>query len=189
MDDGINMITSKQELREYLEADNAWYRPRSLKEKLVAAIAHYPQRDLKRYLYFLRMQEYCINTAGKNRLNGLRGIYYEGRKNRLGAKLGIEIHPNCFGKGLQLYHAGVMVNRAVRAGDNCVLHGGNCIGNNGTVDLAPRLGSHVDIGYGATLIGDISIADDCVIGANALVNRSFGEPGSRIAGVPARKIN
>ena len=183
------MITSKYELREYIAADNAWYQPRGLKEKLVAVIARYPQWRLKRFLYFLRKQEYYINTAGGNKLKGLLGIYYERRKNVLGEKLCIEIHPNCFGKGLQIYHAGIMVNHAVRAGENCILHGGNCIGNNGTADIVPQLGSNVDIGYGATLIGDIRIADDCIIGANALVNRSFEEPGSKIVGVPARKIN
>lgn len=183
------MITSKYELKEYIAADNAWYQPKGLKDKLVAVIAHYPQWQLKRYLYFLRRQEYYINTAGGNKLKGFLGIYYEGRKNALGEKLGIEISPNCFGKGLQIWHGNIVVNAAVRAGENCSLHGGNCIGNIGKVDIVPQLGSNVDIGYGATLIGDIRIADGCVIGANALVNHSFEETGSRIAGVPARKIH
>ncbi len=182
------MITSKHDLREYLCADNAWYQPRRLKDKLVAVIAHYPQWCLKRYLCFLRKQEYYINTAKGNHWKGLLGIYYEGRKNALGEKLGIEISPNCFGKGLQIWHGNIVVNASVRAGENCILHGNNCIGNNGTEDISPRLGDNVDIGYGAVLIGDIHIADNCIIGAQALVNRSFEEAGSKIAGIPARKI-
>lgn len=183
------MITSKNELREYIAADNAWYCPKSKKDKIVAAFARYPQRELKRFLYFLRKQEYYINTAASNKLKGILGLYYERRKNALGAKLGIEIGPNCFGKGLCIYHGGsIVVNAAVRAGENCMLHGGNCIGNNGYSDAAPQLGDNVDIGYGAVLIGDIQIADHCVIGASAMVNRSFTEPGSKIVGVPARKI-
>lgn len=156
--------------------------------KIIAIVANYPKWRLKRYLYFLRKQEYYINTANGNKIKGLMGIYYEGRKNRLGAKLGIEISPNCFGKGLQLWHGNIVVNPAVRAGENCVLHGGNCIGNNGFSRDTPRLGDHVDIGYGAVLIGDIQIGDYTIIGANALVNRSFVEPGNKIAGVPARNI-
>jgi serine O-acetyltransferase len=39
------------------------------------------------------------------------------------------------------------------------------------------------------LFGDITIADGIVIGANSVVNRSFNEPNTRIAGVPAREIN
>lgn len=184
------MITSKKELREYIAADNAWYCPSGTKGKLAASIARYPQRELKRYLYFLRKQEYYINTARGNKVKGLLGLYYERRKNMLGIKLGIEIGPNCFGKGLCIYHGGsIIVNTAVRAGENCRLHGGNCIGNKGYDSEVPRLGDNVDIGYGAVLIGDIQIADNAVIGANSLVNRSFAEPGSKIAGVPARKLN
>ena len=50
------------------------------------------------------------------------------------------------------------------------------------------MGNNVDIGYGAVLIGGITIADDIKIGANAVVNRSFTEPGVTIAGVPAKVV-
>ena len=180
------MITSKSDLRDYIQADNSWYCPKGWKEKVVAALARYPQRDLKRFLYFLRKQEYYINTARGNKFRGFLAIYYEGRKNALGSRLGVEIGPNCFGKGIQLWHGNVVVNPSVRAGEGCILHGGNCIGNNGIVDVSPRLGNHVELGYGAILIGDIEIADHCVIGANALVCSSFEEAGSVLVGVPAR---
>ena len=45
------------------------------------------------------------------------------------------------------------------------------------------------IGVGVVIIGDVEIADNIVIGANAVVNKSFLEPGITIAGVPARKIS
>ena len=45
------------------------------------------------------------------------------------------------------------------------------------------------IGVGVVIIGDVEIADNIVIGANAVVNKSFSEPGITIAGVPARKIS
>lgn len=183
------MITSKTELREYIVSDNAWYHPNGIKNRSVAAFAAYPQREIQKFLCFLRKQEYYINTANGNKLKGLMGLYYERRKNRLGSRLGIEIGPNCFGKGLQIWHGNIVVNASVRAGENCVLHGGNCIGNNGRDDVSPSLGDHVDIGYGAVLIGDIHIADNCIIGANALVNRSFKDPDSKIVGVPAHKVN
>lgn len=183
------MINSKKELKEYIAADNSWYGYCNFKLRIIATIAHYPGWRLKKYLYYLRKQEYYINTANGNKAKGLLGLYYEGQKNRLGEKLGIEIGPNCFGKGLQIYHGSIIVNNLVRAGENCILHGGNCIGNNGFDKGAPSLGDHVDVGYGATLIGNIQVADECVIGANALVNKSFIESGSRIVGIPAKKIN
>lgn len=183
------MITSKAELRAYIAADNALYRTKGTKNLAIAAFAAYPQRDIKRFLCYLRKQEYYINTAKGSKLKGLMGLYYERKKNKLGNRLGIEIGPNCFGKGLQIWHGNIVVNASVRAGEDCILHGGNCLGNNGTEDVSPRLGNHVDIGYGAVLIGDIHIADNSVIGANALVNHSFEEFGSKIVGVPAHKIN
>ena len=53
---------------------------------------------------------------------------------------------------------------------------------------APKIGNNVYIGPGAVLFGDIEIADNCWIGANAVVNKSFLESYSVIAGVPAKVI-
>lgn len=182
------MITSKAELREYIEHDNVWYKPVSFKDKLIGRWAKYPAYNLKRYLYFLRKQEFYINTAKGNRLKGLLGLLYERKKNKLGSILGIEIGPNCFGKGLQLYHGNIVINPSVRVGENCKLHGNNCIGNNGIIDVSPQIGNNVDIGFGAIIIGPITLANGITIGANALVNKSFCENESLIAGVPARLI-
>lgn len=183
------MITSKSELNEYIAADNDWLIPNGIKNRIIADFAGYPTRPLKRYLYYLRKQEYYINTAAESRLKGLLSLYYEGKKNRLGVRLGIEIGPNCFGKGLNIFHVGsVIINPAVRAGNNCSLHGANCIGNNGLTKEVPVIGNNVDIGYGAVVIGGVTIADDIKIGANAVVNCSFMEPGCTIAGVPAKVV-
>ena len=149
----------------------------------------YPSYSLKKFLRYLRKQEYYINTAKDSKLKGLLALYYERKKNKCGTRLGIEIGPNCFGKGLQIYHIGsIIVNPGVRAGENCKLHGGNCIGNNGKTQAVPRLGNNVDIGYGAVLIGDIDVANDVTIGANAVVNRSVYESSSTVVGIPAKVL-
>jgi len=59
----------------------------------------------------------------------------------------------------------------------------------GTDTEAPIIGNSVCIGPGAVLFGQISIADNIMIGANAVVTRSFTEEGILIAGAPARKID
>lgn len=183
------MIQSKKDLKEYIACDNNWLPPSSVKQKVLERFLHYPSHSLKKFLFYLRKQEYYINTARGNKLKGFLGLYYEKKKNMCGTRLGIEIGPNCFGKGLQIYHIGsIIVNPGVRAGENCKLHGGNCIGNNGKTQAVPRLGNNVDIGYGAVLIGDIDITDNVTIGANAVVNRSVYEKNSVIVGIPANKI-
>jgi len=47
----------------------------------------------------------------------------------------------------------------------------------------------VDIGVGAVIIGGIHIADGCIIGANAVVNKDFPNPGKVIIGIPAREAS
>ena len=128
------MITSKSDLYEYLNTDNNWLLPQNKKEKIIEKYANYPSYTLKKYLYYLRKQEYYINTANKNKVKGILGLYYERKKNSLGIQLGIEIGPNCFEKGLQIYHPGsIIVNSNVKAGENVKLHGDNCIGDRKSV--------------------------------------------------------
>lgn len=183
------MINSKKDLEEYLKADNNWYQPVTLKEKFIDKVAHYPWRSVKKYLFYLRKHEYYYNTTGNDPIKKLLKLYYERRKNLLGERLGIEIPPNCFGKGLNIYHAGcIVVNVSVKAGENCSLHGNNCIGNNGITKEAPILGDNVDVGFGASIIGDVMVGDNTIIGANAVVTKSFQKPGNVIAGVPAAVI-
>lgn len=183
------MIRSIHELKAYEESDNHFLIPNGWKERVIAHCAAYPMRSIRKYLRCLRRQEYYINTAKGSRIKGLLGLLYERKKNRLGMLLGIEIGPNCFGKGLSIWHAGsIVVNPDARIGENCTLHGANCIGNNGKGKGVPRIGDHVDIGYGAVIIGNIEIADHVTIGANAVVNKSVTEPGCTVAGVPAKVI-
>lgn len=177
------MITSKQTLKEYLAADNPWQRPHNIKHWLLEWLASRTHWYLHKYLRYLRLEEYYANT-GKS----YRAMWYEGRKNRLGIRLNLEICRNCFGKGLSVYHQGCIVNPAVRAGEGCTLHGANCIGNDGKNPDVPKLGNRVNVGYGAVIVGGITIADDVTIGANAVVIHSVTEPGCTVAGIPARIV-
>ena len=184
------MIRSHSDLREYIESDNKADYPMTLKQKLISAYGHYPTYTIKRYLKYLRKQEYYVNTAKKNIIKRFLAIYYGRKTDRLGNYIGMEIAPNCFEKGLTIYHIGsVIVNPKARIGENCKLHGANCIGNNGKTEGVPIIGKNVDIGYGAVIIGNIEIADDVIIGANAVVNKSVLIPGSVVVGVSAKVVN
>ena len=50
------------------------------------------------------------------------------------------------------------------------------------------MGDNVYIGPGAILFGDIQLANNVTIGANATVNKSFLQENIAIAGTPARVI-
>lgn len=111
------------------------------------------------------------------------------KKNNLSLKIGVEISPFHCGKGVKICHPNVIINGYV--GDNCVFHGNNIIGNKKTGDKnsVPKISNNVDIGIGAIIIGDVVITDSCVIGAGAVVTKSFLTTGAIIAGVPAKEIN
>lgn len=60
------------------------------------------------------------------------------------------------------------------------------IGHSG--EGTPRLGNNVHVEPGVIMFGKIIIADNIVIGANAVVNKSFETSDVTIAGVPAKII-
>lgn len=171
------MITSREELIEYLEADRM-----ALGRNGVCM----PWDRVWKYEKALRKCEYYYNTNRK-----IRHLFARYIKYKLECKTGLEIPLNSFGKGLSIAHAGpIIVHGAVRVGEHCRIHVGVNIGTAaGKHDDCPTIGNNVYIGPGAKIFGKISIADDIAIGANAVVNKSFEEPCVAIAGIPAKVIN
>jgi serine O-acetyltransferase len=181
------LIESRKDLFDYIESDNSFAKEKG-RQRIMKRV-HDTEYYIDKYLVYLRKQEYYINTAGSNIIKRFLSLYYERKKHNLGNKLGFYIGPNCFDKGLTIYHHGsIIVNPIAKIGENCKLHGNNCIGNSGLTETCPMIGNNVDIGFGAVIIGDVQIADNIKIGANAVVNKSFLDPGITIAGVPARKV-
>ncbi|KAA0099046.1 serine acetyltransferase [Mycolicibacterium sp. P1-18] len=106
---------------------------------------------------------------------------------RASVRLGISIPPGVFGRGLSIAHYGsIVVNDHAHVGKYCRIHSAT---NIGVADGgAPTLGDYVYIGPGAVIFGPITIGDDVVVAANAVVGKSFGGPGT-LGGVPARAIS
>lgn len=104
-------------------------------------------------------------------------------------KLGFTVPLNCFGPGLSIAHYGTITIGNAKVGRNCRLQEGVNIGSTGGSKKAATIGDNVFIGTGAKIIGDISIANNCVIGANSVVVKSINENGITVAGVPAKKIS
>lgn len=93
------------------------------------------------------------------------------------------------GRRLRIEHfGGIVISGDTVIGDDVVLRHGVTIGLKRTGQRgAPRIGNRVDIGAGAKILGNITIGDNAVIGANAVVIKDV-PPGAFAAGIPARII-
>ena len=90
------------------------------------------------------------------------------------------------GGGLYIQHGFATMITAESVGENCWINQQVTIGYNGH-SRAPVIGNDVMITCGAKVIGEITIGDHAVIGANAVVIRDV-EPGAVMGGVPARRL-
>jgi serine O-acetyltransferase len=185
------MITSFRDYKFYLEADKVSLRlEEALKHKSDFAIAEL--LEIWKFQKLLRKIEYYKNCKCKESplwIPYYKFLFFQFIK--LSEKLGYSIPPNVFGPGLAIRHRGtIVVAETARIGANCNLHVCVNIGvAAGVPSRVPKIGNNVYIAPGVKIFGDVEIADDIAIGANAVVNKSFLEPGIAIGGVPAKKIN
>lgn len=187
---------TRNELRSCLAAEKALYLGTDKKRSRRMRFARHKRWCIWRALYAFRLAQYynelrISDEAGvwKRREAKILFRYYDRKRNRSGAAAGIEIGlASKIGVCPDIWHGGVVINGTL--GDRCVLHGNNVIGNKGKNghDDTPVIGSGVDIGAGAILIGAIQIADGCTVGAGAVVTRSCETPDSVLVGVPAKPI-
>lgn len=177
------MIATKENLKFYLKCDSLALHRKYSKPRFI-------HDNIWKYQILLRKCEYYEN-CGTGFLDRFIYKVLKLRFTVLGQFLGFSIPLNVFGPGLCIEHYGaIVVNQSARVGENCRIHEGTTIGANGLFsNKAPILGDNCYIATGAKIIGDIKIADGIVIGANAVVTKSFMEPNITIGGVPARKIS
>lgn len=93
--------------------------------------------------------------------------------------------------GQYIGHFGpTVINPGVRIGPGCNISQGVTIGisGRGARRGVPRLGARVYVGANATIVGNIEIGDDVMIGANSLVTRDVPS-GCTAVGVPATVTN
>jgi len=173
------MITDRQTYREYVKEDLKAYGLTHV------GFYNYWWMDCLRFQLRLRRIEYLHNTAGHNPLKGLWRFVLEVVNHRLATRLGFTIPKNVFGPGLHIVHYGtIVVHPDARVGRNCRLHPSTSIGDYNGV---PRLGDNVYIGPGAKIYGSVTLGNNVAVGANAVVNKSFGS-NVTLGGVPARIV-
>ena len=94
------------------------------------------------------------------------------------------ISKKSIGGGLRLMHAYSTTILVQSMGRNCMVNQYVTIGwNNGI----PTIGNNVWISAGAKVLGPITIGDDVIIGANAVVTKDIPSH-SMVAGIPAKVI-
>lgn len=168
-----------------------------LKEWLAVEVSRYPCGKtayffglgeaalLKKHTILLRKAEFYLNTGRK-----FRYLLYKTRLRKLQMKYSLHIPFNCCAKGFHIVHLGpILINNNATLGENLSLHMNTAIVAGGTDDSVPTVGNNVIVGYGAVLLGGITIADNVAIGANAVVNKSVERKSVTVAGVPAKIIS
>lgn len=92
------------------------------------------------------------------------------------------------GGGLSIPHPnGIVIHPLASIGVNCLIHQQVTIGVSRKSTKAPIIKGHVDIGAGAKIIGNITIGEHALIGANAVVVRDVPAY-AVVAGIPAKII-
>jgi len=178
------MIKTKNDLKEYLLYEKERYFG---KEKILFSYIMGVSEKIIIWKFQKNLRKYEFHL---NNNHIIRKILFKYKLLRFRNKYGINIPPNTIKKGLKIMHLGsILVNQNASIGENCSIHINTAIVAGGTNDEAPNIGNDVIIGIGSTLLGKIVIGNKCVIGAGAVVNKSFEEDGVAIAGVPAKIIS
>jgi len=104
---------------------------------------------------------------------------------------GIEIHPGAqIGKRFFIDHGmGVVIGETTIVGDDVTLYQGVTLGGTGkeTGKRHPTIHNNVVIGAGARVLGNITIGENCRVGAGSVVLRDIPD-NSTVVGVPGHIV-
>ena len=136
--------------------------------------------------------------------NTARGKIFE-KIEKAGATIPVIVHPSAIvsantviGIGTVVM-AGAIINCFSRIGKGCIINTGATIDHDNTIEdivhVSPgvhlggavHIGKYSWIGIGATIINDINIVSNCIVGAGAVVTEDIADPDTYV-GIPARKI-
>lgn len=177
------MIKTKADLQEYLMCDKIALHYTDCKKPRLG------RDEIWKFEILLRYAEYYTNNRN-GLLNKVLYAIYKFKFHKISVKLGFSIPVNVFDKGLSIAHYGsIVVNDHAKIGRNCRIQENVTIGSTGGSEKAPQIGNNVFIASGARIIGDVVIADNVAIGANAVVTKSFTQENITIAGIPAKEIS
>jgi serine O-acetyltransferase len=179
------VIDSWTDFRGYCRADFASLgQPLTMRTLLLHPVA--------RFTMLMRFYEFLLNTNQPSIVRLPVLMWFR----RASVRLGFSLGPNIFGPGVAIVHYGLLViDPTTRVGKNCRIHMGTHIGGSAMFvapeeadQYSPRIGDNAYLGPGCKLYGPIRLGNNCVVGANAVVTKSFPGDGLVLAGVPAKVI-
>ncbi len=179
------MITTKQELRNAINADRARYHLR--KPFFLGWFFGDENYNALRFLNVLRHLEYYTNRP-KNLLTIVPWIYYFLRHRRMRIKYGLYISVNTIEPGIYIphYRGGVYAN-CQHMGHNCIISSGCVLGTKTGRKGGPIVGNNVEIAIGAKVIGPIKIGNNVIIAPNSVVIKDVPDD-CIVSGIPAQII-
>lgn len=173
------MIKDKKALLHYLECDKIALGKKYKHPRLFGD-------EIWKFQICMRKLEYYSNIG----VSGiLHKVFYRIKYHKLSLKLGFSIPYKNIGPGLAIVHYGtIVISSDCNIGNNCRIHTGVNIGASGGEYGAATIGDNVYIGPGVKIIGKITIGDDSVLGANAVVTKNVPN-GVTVGGIPAKIIS
>lgn len=125
---------------------------------------------------------WLLQLKKRNKYKILRAILQE----QLRKKYHIIIAENAVIGSLRLPHPhNISIGRDVKIGEGCTIYHEVTIGQN--LDVFPQIGDNVIIYAGAKIIGGVTVGDNAIIGANAVVTSDVPE-NAIVAGIPAKVV-
>lgn len=178
------MIKTKQDLREYLEADKAQYgRPYHFFKKW---LMHGEDYYVRLCIVNMRHYEYYLNKK-RGLLDFIPLFFYRWNFNRLKQKANLIIYPNAFGPGVDLRHAGFRMIGPFPIGKNCTVLPMVVVAKKYPGPCMITIGDNCYIGVGATILGPVTIGNNVTIAAGAVVTTDVPD-NVVVAGVPAKVV-
>lgn len=170
-------------IRDYYQRYN---RKPTFREILKRFILYLPYNSVVRF----RIAEYCLSKGRICQIVGKRILF------KLSKRPGIEIHPKseiCSGISFPHPHD-IVIGAGVKIGKNVTIYNGVNLGaktkrnsDAHAKDRYPVVGDNVVLFSGAKIIGNITIGNNTIVGANSVVTKSFAA-NTVIAGIPAKEV-
>ena len=181
------MITTKKQLKDYIEMDMSRYKKR--RNWLCYFLFGDESYAIRRFLKIWRKTEFYYNTLDKrNPLSVLRFACFFFRYRRMQLHYKLFLPLNVVGPGLYIPHrmGGLIIN-ALQVGRNFSISSGCIVGKKDCNENRPVIGDNVEMCIGSKIIGKVVVGNNSVIAPNSVVVKDIPSY-DVVSGIPAKSI-